>query len=283
MRLVFHTILLLTLFSATTLPEAVVSQLKTKAGHGDLTAQKELGKRYRAGDGVAQDPKLSFYWYSLAAAAGDIEAMTELGLLYYEGKGIEKDFFKAEELWYQAALLGNPWAQLHLARLFDPDNGLFFDGRGIGNVYGRQPTNQINSEEWYTKAAEQGLARAQVALASFYMFGWGNQARPMDQALKWLRQAAEQRNAVALYELGMIAETPNELLPGTDMDAYMWFTLADHFGYIHSVQADLARLSSKLSANEIEEAEAGVTEWLKHHAEPSGRRVRSACRLTEQH
>lgn len=281
MRIAFYFVLLMVLFSTPALPEAVVSQLKAKAERGDVNAQKELGKKYRAGDGVFENPKLSFRWYRLAAEQGDTEAMTELGLLYYKGEGVEKDFFEAEELWYRAAVEGNAWAQLHLARLFDPGTGLFFDDRGIENVYGRPPAYQIDSEEWYTKAAEQGLARAQVALASFYMFGWGNQARPMDQVMKWLTKATAQGSAQALYDLGMITCTPNELLPGTDMDAYMWFRLADHYGHIYSVQADLDRLSSKLSADEIEEGQARVTKWLKDHPEPSGRRVRSACRPAE--
>ena len=53
--------------------------------------------------------------------------------------------------------------------------------------------------KWYGKAANQGNAVAQCNLGVIYQNGYGA-AKDYDEALKWYRKAAEQGNAVSRAE-----------------------------------------------------------------------------------
>ncbi len=55
--------------------------------------------------------------------------------------------------------------------------------------------------EWYSKAAEQGVAEAQYRLGRCYYNGKGV-SQNSEEAVRWFRKAAEQGDAEALYDLG---------------------------------------------------------------------------------
>jgi hypothetical protein len=55
---------------------------------------------------------------------------------------------------------------------------------------------------WYSKAAEQGNALAQISLGAMYENGQGV-AQDYQAAVAWYRKAAEQGNADAQYNLGL--------------------------------------------------------------------------------
>ena len=55
--------------------------------------------------------------------------------------------------------------------------------------------------EWLRKAAEQGLPEAQLALGNCHAHGDGVSENPVE-AVKWYRRAADQDMAEAEYELG---------------------------------------------------------------------------------
>ena len=61
--------------------------------------------------------------------------------------------------------------------------------------------NDKKAVEWYQKAAEMGLAEAQVQLAKCYMAGCGVK-RNLDLTFEWYHKAAEQGNGWAQYALG---------------------------------------------------------------------------------
>ena len=61
--------------------------------------------------------------------------------------------------------------------------------------------NNKKAVEWYQKAAEMGLAEAQVQLAKCYMAGCGV-TRDLDLTFEWYHKAAEQGNGWAQYALG---------------------------------------------------------------------------------
>ena len=62
-------------------------------------------------------------------------------------------------------------------------------------------TDGKKAAEWYQRAAEMGLAEAQVQLAGCYRRGWGVES-DIDLAFEWYHKAAEQGNGWAQYALG---------------------------------------------------------------------------------
>lgn len=78
----------------TATPEA----LRQMAENGDAAAENALGLRYFQGDqknGIWQDEKEAFRWFSRAAEDGNLKAQAKLGFLYWSGRGVPKDVNKA--------------------------------------------------------------------------------------------------------------------------------------------------------------------------------------------
>jgi uncharacterized protein len=126
-------------------------------------------------------------FYERAVAGGYGEAMVNLGFNYLNGRGFEVDERKAYELYWQAALLGNPRARTNLGSLFR-------QGRGVEQSY----------EEallWYRLAGSNGWPNAIDALAGMYSQGQGVEKSP-EQAFRLYQLAAEVGNTNAMNNLG---------------------------------------------------------------------------------
>jgi GAF domain/PilZ domain/Sel1 repeat len=77
---------------------ATIEQLRQMADKGNAAAENALGLRYFQGDevnGIAQDEKEAFRWFTSAADHGNLPAQTKLGFLYWSGRGVPKDLNKA--------------------------------------------------------------------------------------------------------------------------------------------------------------------------------------------
>jgi hypothetical protein len=77
---------------------ATIEQLRQMADNGNPAAENALGLRYFQGDetnGIAQDEKEAFRWFSSAADHGNLPAQAKLGFLYWSGRGVPKDLNKA--------------------------------------------------------------------------------------------------------------------------------------------------------------------------------------------
>ena len=61
--------------------------LLEQAELGDASVQYDLGARYAAGDGVAEDPAQAALWFAQAAESGDLRAVEALGRCYQLGWG----------------------------------------------------------------------------------------------------------------------------------------------------------------------------------------------------
>lgn len=136
-------------------PEEAFALFRQAAALGDANAMEEMAESYSAGEGVPKDGLAALQWFMYAEAAGNSEAMVQLGALYslggdpvpdqsdreavrwyqkaadlknpagmydlgglYEnGQGVARDLEKAQELYREAAALGNLLAQKRLAEL----------------------------------------------------------------------------------------------------------------------------------------------------------------------
>jgi TPR repeat protein len=147
---------------------------------------------------------------------------------------------------------------------------------------------------WYSKAAEQGDAFAQVSLGVMYANGICTPRNPVI-AVAWFRQAANQGDAMGQYYLGVSfyygrGANPNkseaarlflasaeqglasaqydigtmyavgEGVPTSDTEAYFWLNLAAAQGHPRAKEnRDLA--ARKMSREEIADAQRRSAEW----------------------
>ncbi len=101
------------------------------------------------------------------------------------------------------------------------------------------PRDLVTAAQWYRKAAERGLAPAQLRLAFLYQKGVGVQ-RDLDRARAWYLRAAEQGNVTAMHNLAVLT-ADNKPDYAT---AAQWFKKAAEYGLLNS-QFNLALLLSR--------------------------------------
>jgi len=118
--------------------------------------------------------------------------------------------------------------------------------------------------KWYRLAAEQGNAIAQANLGVMYEDGEGV---PQDykEAAKWYRLAAEQGEADAQLFLANLYST-GKGMPQDYKEAYIWYSLADtgDGGDKQAlIKAGLEAVKEKLSPEQLIEAQSRATELFK--------------------
>ncbi|MFK7791253.1 MAG: tetratricopeptide repeat protein [Devosiaceae bacterium] len=196
----------------------------TFAGRGDGPSMRLLGQMYSAGLGVEQSQEEALEWYRLATETNDIEAKVllataimdgpiperdeehvaqllreasdagnsmgtqMLGMLHLEGRGVERDIDLGAQLMRQAADAGDVTAQYTLGILYQ-------EGAGV-----RQDTAQAYA--WFEQAARRGNTEAQIEFALGLLNGSAgendlSQERRVEDAIFWLRRAAEGGNPIA--------------------------------------------------------------------------------------
>ena len=122
-------------------------KLWSKAAAFDkVEAQRELGRCYYVGNGVAHDYKEAYKWYRKAAEQGDAEAQRMVGVCCYYGNGISRDYREAFKWYMKAAEQGDAEAQYELGNCY-------CNGQGVDQDY-------EEAEKWNKKAAMQGHERA---------------------------------------------------------------------------------------------------------------------------
>lgn len=121
------------------------------------------------------------------------------------------------ELYHQAAQLGNPAAQFKL--------GVCYEYGGLGCI-----VDSRKSIAWYSRAAEQGDAEAQLALSGWYLTGAEGILPKSDQeAFLWAQKAAEQGLAKADFAVGYYVE--NGIGTSSNMqEAKKWYLRAAEQG-----------------------------------------------------
>jgi TPR repeat protein len=222
------------------------------AEKGLAEAQCMVAECLAMGTGVAADVDQSLHWYERAAELGSAAAQFALGR-WCESQDSELDDQSRAAQWYRrAAKAGHPGAQWALDSLDLSGLGRAADGKGrtggrerrapesrlvkyagggraedayhLGLIYELGHSVERNAKQaraWLKKAAEQGDARAQFALANSL-----EQADSV-QAGNWLRRAAEQGHTQAQVALG------EWLLQGVERDALgalSWFARAAEQG-----------------------------------------------------
>lgn len=136
---------------------------------------------------------------------------------------------------------------------------------GMGLLYSNGFGVDLNDElalKYYDQAATQGHAEAQYNLGVMHQNGWGV---PLDEdeGIKWYRLAADQGVVGALLALGRVyAMDYSDKFDA--IEAYKWFSLATKLGDIDA-KAKLEFVASRMSSEQIAEAEDHVNIWVKSH------------------
>lgn len=203
--------------------------LLQRANGGDATAQFELGLKYIKLAGVAvlapavgrpaDDPNiaLAFQWFTKAADQNHARAQINLGDMYAMGLGTKRDHAQAFQLFLKAATDGDVFGQIRLADAFSSGR------RSVAK-------DQVKAVEWYTKAAQGGLAEAQHKLAIAYSTGDGVR-RDYMRACEWFEAAALKGHKAAAYKLGELYASGTGV-PKNDELAYAWFTVSKALGHV---------------------------------------------------
>jgi TPR repeat protein len=120
------------------------------------------------------------------------------------------------------------------------------------------PQDEKEAVRWFRLAAEQKNASAQFNLGVMYYTGEGV-PQNIEEAARWFRQAAEQGKAVAQYNLGALYG--NGLgVPKDCVQALMWLILAAAQDNKEAVDARES-FPLQMTSSQIEEANRLACEW----------------------
>ena len=131
----------------------------------------------------------------------------------------------------------------------------------LQGTYGA-PEDHTTAAAWFRRAAEQGDARARFNLGVMYNIGKGV---PHDDAaaLKWYRKAAEQGYAFAQHSVGLMYFN-GKGAPRDYVQAHMWLNLAFARGVNYS-RRDRDIVGKKMIPADISKAQAMAREWMEKH------------------
>jgi TPR repeat protein len=260
-------------------PEAIKWYRKA-AEQGDATAEGTLGICYYYGSGVSRDMRKGVKWFEMAAEHGDAESARYLGMHYEHGCDtmVPRDWKEAEKWYRMAAEHGDGYSASVLSRHFE--RGVTKDleeaikwcriaiDSGGGGCVERDLEILVNTKkrdddykvsfEAHRKSAEQGDARAQLALGIDYYGGMGT-IEDSAEAAKWFRRSADQGNSGAQWMLGM-AYANGYGVPKNRIIAYMWYNLAAA-SEKPEFKRELEKLTTLMTKEEVAEGQRMCSEW----------------------
>ncbi|KAF3942220.1 hypothetical protein ABW19_dt0209787 [Dactylella cylindrospora] len=203
-------------------PQKAIQWYRKAATIGDTAAMYKIGIILLKGLlGQPRNDRDAIVWLKRAAEQADEEnphALHQLGLLYESADGnssIVRDLGYARELFTRAAELGYPPSQYRL---------------GTAYAYGLIgcPVDAKLSITWYSRAAANGDAESELALAGWYLTGAEGILEQNDtEAYLWSRKAAEKGLAKAEFAVGHLTELGIGLNGvGNDEEAKNWYLRA---------------------------------------------------------
>ena len=207
----------------------------------DAASLRELGTRYREGNGVDKDPVKAVGLLAEASELGDAQAASSVGYMLMVGEGVPADASAAEVHLRRAAEAGNTVAMCNLGVLLSgtvPDESISWFGRAaeagslralknLATAYSTGsgvPLDKAVASEYYRKAADLGDVDSMCVLASMLRNGDGI---PVDKAgaADLYRKAAELGDPDAQYDLAFMLDV-GEGIPQDRAEAEKLFRLS---------------------------------------------------------
>ena len=227
-----------------------VRWFRRAALQGHAEAQGNLGLSHFFGLGVAaRDETEAVRWFRKAAQQGEARARFGLGLCFLHGRGVPKSPLEAIRQLRMAAGQGYGPARMVLQE-FDkfPVQDDAEVQVALGEIFLKGqgvPRNPALAARWLRKAADQKNARGEYLLAAMYARGVGV-AQDEDAALAWYRKAAEHGDARAQLELGL-RYLSGRGVPRAVNEAMRWLGMAATQGEPQASQL-MEKVYSKLFA-----------------------------------
>lgn len=140
---------------------------------------------------------------------------------------------------------GDPEAQCEIGEFY------FSGRRGL-------PVDRARGMAWLRRAAEQGSARGQMSLGTFYSGSYGD---PPDypEAVRWIRKAAEQGHGDGQFGLA-VAYADGIGVPRDPVQALMWIELAGAAG-VTGAGSFRDRIVLEMNPAQIAEGQALARAW----------------------
>jgi len=224
----------------------------SKQNHDEATYRAAVC--YELGAGTKKDFSRSVQFYRKAAALSEPASMYKLAMLLLEGTmGVQKNEREGITWLKRAAAVADevhPESLHELAACYEkpagmpgiiPDEGyaweLYAEAAGLGYAPSQyklghcyehsslgQEFDSKRSIYWYTKAAEQGDAEAELALSGWYLTGDEVLPQCNTEAYLWARKSAEQEHAKGEYAVGYYSEGKIHLLfICTSLKKHSWY------------------------------------------------------------
>ena len=167
------------------------------AEQGNFFAQEQLGISLLQGRGIANDRQEAFEWFQKSALQGDSTSEYYLNVISLLNSGVIQHEEDAPKWYYQQSLADNPEAQ-------------YF--RSIAIIEGIcKEKYQNESVNLMQKSANAGFAPAQYMIGYYLMEGEKGFKQDKNAGEEWYRKAAEQGLAYAQYSMALIKDTEESL------------------------------------------------------------------------
>jgi len=211
--------------------QKTASWWKMAAEQGFVQAQFNIASLYCRGIGVSRDVERCKFWYRRAASNGDILARKMLDRIQEREKeeelengrksSSEKENVvttvaeKAMEPVIRGKKVERPGT---LRKLTSQEQTLL---RKAQAAFTRN--KYIKSHDIWLPLAESGIAEAQYSLGFLYQSGWGPE-RDLQKAVAWYASAAEQNEARAQFNLGVILLNGEDDVQKNAETGLLWLT-----------------------------------------------------------
>lgn len=190
-------------------PQKGIEWLMKGAEYGEPSCLSAIGLCYYFGTGVVQNYSNALKWLRKAAGAGDGVSCYIIGVMYYNGEGVDEDYKLAWD-WFKrgAAMLQSDCLYMLGVMCRDSNSPegrhedcikYFEKSADIGGV-GRKDSLLGLYEIFRTKELEDYIILKESS--NFQEYSWAQ--KDDKRAMKYLKRAAENEDAVAMLKYGVI-------------------------------------------------------------------------------
>jgi uncharacterized protein len=248
--------------------------LVAKAERGDAEAQSDLGRFYAERVGGAGARKSASMWFTRSAEQGFARAQHNLGVM-----AVQDDRLEEAQRWFQAAS-DQGWLNstytlgvLHLEAGRNSEASKLFDKAArqghadaqdaLANMFFKLKSDEAYkvARQWSELAAEQGLASAEVRLATIYHEGLGVERDP-PRAAAYFLSAAKKGHPNAQFMMGVAYEVGAGVAVDL-MESGYWLTQAAGAGNDVAEHYLMTRVVPRLSVKQQKALEARIMAGVK--------------------
>ena len=271
----------------------IVTELRARMEAGDIDAQIQLARIYNRGQGVIRsDFEEAERLLRPLAEQGNARARLELGYLYDPENGQMRDLAGSRSTkiidsltkeWFRAlgiaafpdSILARDSIQksLESTNLISREYSMYevyppikpYGGATLPDSIQKRIRDSVeialSSEQWFLKAANQGLPEAMCALAWLMERGRAWTSRSLHDEFYWYEKAAEQDYTYAQSYLGEFYSFPIANIKNLPR-AYFWLKLASDKNDKRA-RSNFEQVKKEITEDELKEAEKLLDDWHK--------------------